>query len=78
MEQSGSQAIAGKVVDCKYSVQFAYVFHTLHYVVLLYTLNVTYSTIIFIWSKWNLDDFSDIMGLLVPVLDRRCNFYLRP
>ena len=30
LEQSGSQAIASKVVDCKYSVQFAYVFYTLH------------------------------------------------
>ena len=59
MEQSGSQAIASKVVNCKYSVQFAYVFsYFTHYRSLIQP-----ST----WSKWNLYDFSDIMADYIHV-----------
>ena len=59
LEQSGSQAIASKVVDCKYSVQFAYVFsYFTHYRSLIQP-----ST----WSKWNLYDFSDIMADFIHV-----------
>ena len=53
MEQSGSQAIASKVVDCKYSVKCLCFLYFTHYRSLIQP-----ST----WSKWNLDDFSDIMA----------------
>ena len=64
LEQSGSQALANKVVDCKYSVQFVYVFYT-HYRSLIQPWT---------WWKWNMDDFSNGKAGLVHV---DCRNYFR-